>query len=204
MKIIGLTGGICAGKSGVTKMLKSKGFPVIDCDKITDEFYKHQWFTDGLRHHFGKKIVYNGEVNRGKLGNLVFSDYKEMKKLNNYCKPFLFKEINKQLNELIEQGHEFIFIDAPILFESGLDKEVNFTDIWVVSVEKVEQIRRLKQRKNYLTPRNIQNILNSQWTNEQRIEKATFVIENNIKNRMQLRSKVERGLRIIGATVVTT
>ena len=81
---------------------------------------------------------------------------------------------------------------------------INFTDIWVVSVEKVEQIRRLKQRKNYLTPRNIQNILNSQWTNEQRIEKATFVIENNIKNRMQLRSKVERGLRIIGATVVTT
>ena len=81
---------------------------------------------------------------------------------------------------------------------------INFTDIWVVSVEKVEQIRRLKQRKNYLTPRNIQNILNSQWTNEQRIEKATFVIENNIKNRMQLRSKVERGLRIIGATVKST
>ena len=204
MKIVGITGGITSGKSAVTRYLKRHNFYVIDCDKITDEFYKHQWFTDGLRHHFGKKIVYNGEVNRGKLGNLVFSDYKEMKKLNNYCKPFLFKEINKQLNELIEQGHEFIFIDAPILFESGLDKEVNFTDIWVVSVEKVEQIRRLKQRKNYLTPRNIQNILNSQWTNEQRIEKATFVIENNIKNRMQLRSKVERGLRIIGATVVTT
>lgn len=203
MRIIGITGGICAGKSGVTKLLKGKGFPVIDCDKITDEFYKHQWFTDGLRHIFGKKIVYNGQVNRGKLGNLVFSDYKEMKKLNNYCKPFLFKEINRQLNELIEQGYEFIFIDAPILFESGLNKEINFTDIWVVSVEKVEQIRRLKQRKDYLTPRNIQNILNSQWTNEQRIEYATFVIENNIKNRLQLRGKVERGLRIIGATVVT-
>ena len=204
MRIIGITGGICAGKSDVTKMLKGKGFPVIDCDKITDEFYKHQWFTDGLRHIFGKKIVYNGEVNRGKLGNLVFSDYKEMKKLNNYCNPFLFKEINKQLNELIELGHEYIFIDAPILFESGLDKEVNFTDIWVVSVEKVEQIRRLKQRKNYLTPRNIQNILNSQWTNQQRIEQATYVIENNIKNKLHLRSKVERGLRIIGATVVTS
>ena len=204
MRIIGITGGICAGKSDVTKMLKGKGFPVIDCDKITDEFYKHQWFTDGLRHIFGKKIVYNGEVNRGKLGNLVFSDYKEMKKLNNYCNPFLFKEINKHLNELIELGHEYIFIDAPILFESGLDKEVNFTDIWVVSVEKVEQIRRLKQRKNYLTPRNIQNILNSQWTNQQRIEQATYVIENNIKNKLHLRSKVERGLRIIGATVVTS
>lgn len=203
MRIIGITGGICAGKSGVTKMLKSKGFPVIDCDKITDEFYKHQWFTDGLRHIFGKKIVYNGEVNRGKLGNLVFSDYKEMKKLNNYCKPYLFKEINKQLNELIEKGYEFIFIDAPILFESGLNKEINFTDIWVVSVEKVEQIRRLKQRKNYLTPRNIQNILSSQWTNEQRIEYATYVIENNVKNRLKLRNKVERGLRIIGATVGT-
>ena len=104
---------------------------------------------------------------------------------------------------MIEQGHEFIFIDAPILFESELDKEVNFTDIWVVSVEKVEQIRRLKQRKDYLTPRNIQNILNSQWTNQQRVDKATFVIENNVKDRRLLKKKVERGLAIIGATVVS-
>ena len=202
MRIIGITGGICAGKSGVTKYLLKKGFPVIDCDKITDELYKYQWFTDGLRHIFGKKIVYNGEVNRGKLGALVFSDYKEMRKLNNYCLPFVFKEVKKQLNELIEVGHEFIFIDAPILFESGLDKEIEFTDFWVVSVEKVEQIRRLKQRKNYLTPRAIQNILNSQLSNKERLEFATYIIENNIKDKRFLHSKIDRGLRILGATVV--
>ncbi len=199
MGIIGLTGGICAGKSGVTKILKAKGFPVIDCDKITDELYMFPWFTEGLENIFGKKILYNGQVNRGKLGNLVFSDYKEMRKLNNYCKPFIFQEVQRQLNDLILLGHEFIFIDAPILFESGLDLEIDFTDIWVVSVTKEEQISRLKQRKNYLTPRNIHNILSSQWTNEQRIEKATYVMENNIKNKTLLKKKVEKGLRIIGA-----
>ena len=201
MRIIGLTGGICAGKSGVTKYLLRKGYPVIDCDKITDELYTYQWFTDGLRHIFGKKIVYNGNVNRGKLGALVFSDYKEMKKLNNYCLPLVFKEVKKRLALLIEEGHPFIFIDAPILFESGLDKEIEFTDFWVVSVEKVEQIRRLKQRKDYLTPRNIHNILNSQLSNKERLEYATFIIENNIKNRKLLYEKVDRGLRMIGATV---
>ena len=126
MGIIGLTGGICAGKSGVTKILKAKGFPVIDCDKITDELYMFPWFTEGLENIFGKKILYNGQVNRGKLGNLVFSDYKEMRKLNNYCKPFIFQEVQRQLNDLILLGHEFIFIDAPILFESGLDLEIDF------------------------------------------------------------------------------
>ncbi len=202
MRIIGLTGGICAGKSGVTRYLLKKGFPVIDCDKITDELYKYQWFTDGLRHIFGKKIVYNGQVNRGKLGALVFSDYKEMRKLNNYCRPYLFKEILTRLELLINEGHEFIFIDAPTLFESGLDEEVSFTDIWVVSVTREEQIRRLKQRKNYLTPRAINNILSSQLTNQQRIDRATFVIENNVKYKPLLYTKVDRGLRLIGATVI--
>ena len=203
MRIIGLTGGICAGKSGVTKYLLKKGFPVIDCDKITDELYKYQWFTDGLRHIYGKKIIYNGAVNRGKLGALVFSDYKEMRKLNKYCLPLVFKEVNKQLEAYQNAGYEYIFIDAPILFESGLHIEIPFTDYWVVSVEKVEQIRRLKQRKDYLTPRAIQNILSSQFTNKERVMYATYIIENNIKNRKLLYAKVDRGLKIIGATVTT-
>lgn len=201
MRIIGLTGGICAGKSGVTKYLISKGFPVIDCDKITDEFYHYQWFTDGLKQLFGNKIIYNGEVNRGKLGGLVFSDYKEMKKLNNYCKPYLCEEILNRLNDYISLGYEFIFIDAPVLFEFKLNEVVNFTDIWVVNVSQVEQIRRLKRRKPYLTPRNIQNILHSQIDNETRLSYATYIIENNIKDRTLIKARINRGLRLIGATV---
>ena len=202
MRIIGITGGICAGKSGVTKYLLRKGYPVIDCDKITDELYTHQWFTDGLRHLYGKKIVYNKEVNRGKLGSLVFSDYKEMKRLNNYCLPFIFKEVQKQLEYYINEGHEYIFIDAPILFESELNTVINFTDFWVISVEKVEQIKRLKQRKPYLSAKSISNILNSQLKNSERLEYDTYIIENNIKNKKLLYEKVDKGLRLLTQSCV--
>lgn len=201
MRIIGLTGGICAGKSGITRYLLKKGFPVIDCDKITDELYNYTWFTEGLKQLFGNKILYNKEVNRGRLGSLVFSDMKEMQRLNDYCKPFIFQEVERQLQVLMNEGYEFIFIDAPVLFESGLQNVIEFTDIWVVSVTQVEQIRRLKQRKPYLSSKSIHNILGSQLTNQERIENATYVIENNVKDRMLLYNRVDRGLRLLGATI---
>lgn len=198
MRIVGLTGGICAGKSGVTRYLLRKGYRVIDCDKITDNLYTYQWFTDGLRHLFGKKIIYNGEVNRGKLGSLVFKDYKEMRKLNNYCLPYVFKEVLNQISQLEQEGHPFIFIDAPILFESGLNNVVNFTDFWVLDVDKVEQIKRLRLRKPYLSPRAIQSILNSQLSNAERLQYATYIIENNNKrDRKQLYERIEKGLRLL-------
>lgn len=194
MRIVGITGGICSGKSGVTRYLLRKGYHVIDCDKITDSFYECQWFTDGLRHLFGKQIVYNKEVNRGKLGALVFKNPKEMCRLNSFCFPYLLEEIKRQLEMYIAMGDEFIFIDAPILFESGLDKEIPFTDFWILDVDKVEQIRRLKQRKPYLTPTAIHNILSSQLSNKERLQYATYIIENNKKDRKLLYEKIDSGL----------
>lgn len=198
MRIIGITGGICSGKSHVSDRLRYKGYYVIDCDKITDELYNYQYFTDGLRHIFGKKIIYNKEVNRGKLGALVFKDPKEMKKLNNYCLPFIFKEINKQLNDCVKQGLDVVFIDAPILFESGLQNEVPFTDFWVISVEPYNQVARLKKRKPYLTSRAIHNILDSQLSNKERLQYATYVLENNIRNRSIFNKKIDEALQSIG------
>lgn len=195
MRIIGITGGICSGKSRVSSYLANKGYPIIDCDKITDELYTHQFFTDGLRHLFGKKIIYNKEVNRGKLGALVFKDWKEMKKLNDFAYPYILKEIQRQLNLYINQGCEIVFIDAPTLFESGLNNDISFTDFWVVSVEEVTQIRRLKQRKPYLTPRAIRNILNSQLKNKERLEYATYVLDNNLREKKLLHMQIEEALK---------
>lgn len=202
MHIIGITGGICSGKSGVSSYLIKKGYAVIDCDKITDSLYQYQYFTDGLRHLFGKKIVYNGEVNRGKLGSLVFSSCKEMRKLNNFCLPYIVKEVKRQLQGYIELGNSVVFIDAPILFESGLQNEIDFTDFWVISVEKTTQIKRLKQRKPYLSPRAVQNILNSQLSNSERLDYATYIIDNNVRNKKLLYEKVEIGLNLLQLTCV--
>jgi dephospho-CoA kinase len=199
MRIIGITGGICSGKSGVTKMVLRRGFPVIDCDKITDALYEEQWFLEELKKLFGNRILYNGEVNRGRLGSLVFSEYKEMKKLNKLCFPLILEEINRLLEVYMSEGYEYVFIDAPTLFESGLDKCVSFTDFWIVSVTKVTQIERLKRRKPYLSQKAINNIFSSQLENRERLQYATYIIPNDTRNPKLLADKVDRGLEIIGA-----
>ena len=167
MKIVGITGGITSGKSAVTRYLKRHNFYVIDCDKITDALYENsEEFNQGLLNLFGNKIIYDGKISRSKLGSIVFSNKAEMKKLNNFAFPYILRQIEYEME--CNKDLDIIFIDAPTLFESGLNKLIPFTDIWVVSVSVSTQMLRLKRRKSYLSANAINNILNSQWTDEER------------------------------------
>lgn len=202
MKIVGITGGITAGKSAVSSFLISQGFVVIDCDKITDELYlSNNDFVNGLVDLFGEKVILNGEVNRGKIGGIVFSSKKQLNRLNTYCKPFIFTYIKQQLEYYESIGKEIVFIDAPTLFEYGVDELIPFTDIWVVSVSRVTQIQRLKRRKPYLSMQAMQNIFDSQWDDEARRAKATFVLNNDKGNRRLLKNRIINGLKLLGTDI---
>lgn len=200
MKIVGITGGITSGKSAVTRYLKRHNFYVIDCDKITDALYENsEEFNQGLLNLFGNKIIYDGKISRSKLGSIVFSNKAEMKKLNNFAFPYILRQIEYEME--CNKDLDIIFIDAPTLFESGLNQLIPFTDIWVVSVSVSTQMLRLKRRKSYLSANAINNILNSQWTDEERRKYATFVLNNDKGLPRLLYARIQYGLELLGYTL---
>ena len=118
--VLGLTGGSGSGKSVVADYLKAAGAAIIDADKIA-----RQILAPGKPAYsqviaaFGGITEDDGSLNRKKLGTLVFSDHKKLKKLNTITHPAIVREIETTLSELKE---DFIVIDAPLLFECGLDR----------------------------------------------------------------------------------
>lgn len=185
MKIIGLTGGIGSGKSTVTEYLISRGFHVLDADKIAREIV-----TSGsdtlieLVSIFGKEILQEeGSLDRKKLGSIVFSDIDKKKKLDELMHARILETIHERILKFHEEvdhaaipKHKAIFIDAPLLFETGLDKSVN--EIWVIDVEDETRIKRIIERDGLKRDEILQRI-NAQMPRNEKIKRADTILDNN-------------------------
>ncbi|MEK4875615.1 dephospho-CoA kinase [Bacillus sp. FSL W8-0102] len=176
--IIGLTGGIASGKSTVSSLLKEKGFTVIDADVAArivvqpgEEAYKKIVET------FGKDILLeNGEINRPKLGDLVFRDEQKRLQLNSIVHPAVRKQMLLEKEQAIRNGKQTIFLDIPLLFESGLTWMVDKTI--VVYVDENIQLQRLMKR-NGLDKEAAEIRILAQMPLEEKASKADAVINNN-------------------------
>ncbi|MGG4042213.1 dephospho-CoA kinase [Bacillus smithii] len=176
--IIGLTGGIASGKSTVSSLLKEKGFTVIDADVAArivvqpgEDAYKKIVET------FGKDILLeNGEINRPKLGDLVFRDEQKRLQLNSIVHPAVRKQMLLEKEQAIRNGKQTIFFDIPLLFESGLTWMVDKTI--VVYVDENIQLQRLMKR-NGLDKEAAEIRISAQMPLEEKASKADAVINNN-------------------------
>ncbi len=146
MHVIGLTGGIASGKSLVSGELRKLGAEVIDADQIAREVVqpgKPAWMQ--IVREFGDSFLdSSGHIDRKALGRLVFSDPRELEKLNRITHPPILAEIARLLQCRIPASGGVVVIDAPLLFETGLDKLVD--EIWVVDADFPTQLRRLMER----------------------------------------------------------
>ncbi len=137
-KIIGLTGPTGAGKTTVSQLLEKYGCYVIDCDKIAHEITTyHVDCLKALCYAFGNDILNDqGFLNRPLLAQRAFSDKEQTQKLNQVTHPYIIEEIQR----LIQQYKKYakvIVLDAPLLFEAGLQYDCDKT----VSVLAPLQIR---------------------------------------------------------------
>lgn len=127
MMIIGICGSSGSGKSTLCSYFHKKGFKVLDCDNIySNVITPPSACLDEIVSFFGKEILsVNGSLNRKALADIVFSSEDKLKALNSIT----FKHIKKQIFNTIElcKDEKLIFIDAPLLFESGIDKICNKT-----------------------------------------------------------------------------
>lgn len=144
-RVVGLTGPIGAGKNEVARLLAKAGATVIDVDQVAHELYRRDyslWQT--LVEKFSAVILKKGgEIDRQKLGAIVFADPKKLKLLNKLVHPVLKKEIERRAKSVEHRSPDLV-INAALLKEIGLIPLVD--EVWVVTAsEKVRLARLLKK-----------------------------------------------------------
>ncbi len=175
--IIGITGSIGTGKSTVSNYLISKGYSVVDADKISKGAYNIG--SNGYKailEVFGVEILNsNGEVDRKKIKKIVFDNSNMLQRLNMAIHPIIINEIEKEIEMLLE-SQSVVFLDAPLLIETELHKKVD--KIIVVACDKNEQINRIIKRDK-ITAYMAISIINSQMSIDEKLKFADYVVYNN-------------------------
>lgn len=172
-KVIGLTGSIACGKSTVSKKLNDLGYHVIDCDKINHDIMKKDeiGYIEVVK-SFGAEILdNNGEIDRKKLGSIVFSDTLLKEKLNQILHPIIKDIVIKKIESL----DGIIFMDCPLLFETDFKELCDYTIVVYVNFDT--QIHRLMERDGITFPEALKKIY-AQIPLEEKLSLADIVIDN--------------------------
>jgi dephospho-CoA kinase len=176
--VIGLTGGIASGKSTVTQFFRDREVPVIDADVLGHRTYEPGTNTfAAVVATFGDELVAgDGGIDRRVLGGKVFGKPDELKRLTDIVWPGIRKLASEELSALEVAGNELAVLEAAVLFEAGWEDLVD--EVWVTVVEPHLAVARLAER-NDLDESAARARIDSQLSNEDRIAKAGYVIENN-------------------------
>jgi len=181
---VALTGGIATGKSTVASLFRLHGFLTIDADKIAHKLLDiHHQDIENL---FGTQYIYKDKVQRKELGNLIFNNLKEKKRLENLLHPLIKDEIIKEA-QVFEKQHKPYLIDIPLFFEN---KNYNIEKSIVVYISKDLQIKRLIKRDKCNEKEALLRI-NNQMNIEDKKSLATYIIDNS-QDLIHLQNEVER------------
>ncbi len=183
---LGLTGGLATGKSTAAEILASLGAEIIDADRIAHQVLEPEGeaYSDVVA-HFGRSILTeDGRVDRKKLGRIIFSSPVKRQQLEKLTHPHILEKIERRLEE--DRDSSRIVLEAPLLFETGLEKLVQ--EIWVISARLENQIARLKRRDGLDREEALRRI-NAQLSLKEKRKRADLVIENN-GSKAELKEKV--------------
>jgi dephospho-CoA kinase len=173
--IIGLTGNVATGKSVVRLMLEHLGAYSIDADKLTHKLYtkKAPAYSPVVK-HFGQWILdSNGEINRKKLGQIVFTDPQALQALEEIVHPFINQAIEYLINKT---DKKVIVIEAIKIVNGPIEKLCN--SIWVTSATRENQFSRLIKNRQF-SPSDAQSRIESQEPAIFKLQKADHIIDTN-------------------------
>ena len=178
MKVIGLTGGTGSGKSVISTFLKCQGAYVVDADKISHEIIeKGRPAYTAIVEYFGMDILDEKlEIERKKLGAVVFADTEKLNYLNDCTHRFIYQEMEKQIAEykmLHEEGT--ILLDVP-LFNHTLAAMCD--EVWVVYAKEEIRIQRIVARDS-ISYEQAKNRVQSQKSFDYYENFATHILDNN-------------------------
>ena len=172
-KIVGLTGGIGSGKTTIAKHINSLGIPVYIADDAAKKILLLPEILNALKLVFGDTVFEDGILNKDKLSKIVFNNPEMLKQLNQIVHPAVKIDFDNWLT--LNKDQPLVVKEAAILFESGGYKDC---DVIITIVAPInERIQRVMAREN-TNSEAVLSRMNNQWTDEMRMEKSDYVIEN--------------------------
>lgn len=189
MVVIGLTGGILSGKSTISGMLAEKGAVIIDADKIGHETYKPLTsIWQELRDAFGDGILKkNGEIDRKRLGEIVFADPQALERLNKIVHPRMREMIREEIDCLKGEEVAVVVLEAAVLIEASWTDLVD--EVWVAVAPEEVVIKRLQNRGG-LSEEQARARIRSQISNGERVKHADIIIDTDCEL-SEVRARVE-------------
>lgn len=177
--ILGITGNIASGKSFVAKELARRGAVVVDADQLAREVVESGTSTlKKMVKVFGAEILQNdGNLDRERLGQMVFADIKVRAMLDRIVHPEIAKKSIERLHELQQRKDiPLIIYEAPLLFEVGAENRVD--KVLVVKIDPEKQLKRLMARDG-LSEAGAQQRMTAQMQQQKKIAQADFVLDNS-------------------------
>ncbi len=189
MIVIGLTGGIGTGKSEAARILQDLGAVIINADQVGHSAYTpHSEIWSEVVSAFGKGILEdNEEIDRRKLGAIVFSDSSQLERLNRIMHPRMAKMVQQELDRLRDDGAPVAVVEAAVLFEAGWDSLVD--EVWTTAAPEESVVARLMAR-NGLPEEEARKRINAQMSADERAARSQAVVDNS-GDMTHLRSAVQ-------------
>lgn len=177
MKLIGLTGGIGAGKSMVASIFGTLGIPVYESDARAKWLMNHDpALKQQIEELFGSSAYHNAQLNRGWIAEQVFVKKDLLQKLNQIVHPAVKQDALQWANAIEQAGAPYVLKESAILFEENLTEEMDGILLVVAPVQT--RIQRVMERDG-ITQQQIEERMNHQWPDEQKIALADYVIYND-------------------------
>ena len=173
---VGLTGGIGSGKTTIAKIFMQLGVPVYFSDtRAKDLMLNNKSLQESLISLFGDEVIIDGLLNRSHIASKVFSNPKELVKLNALVHPFVQKDFDAWS---ASQSSHYVLKEAAIIFETGADK---FLD-QVILVESPEDLKISRvMLRDKVTMKEVLMRMGNQWSDDQKRINADYIILNDEK-----------------------
>jgi len=179
VKLIGLTGGIGSGKSEVARLLREKAVKVIDADSLAKEIAESDSrVREELIQQFGEGVYSaEGRLNRKALAEIIFRDPRARQTVESIVHPRVLQAIRDKVTSAEgEEGLEVAIVEAALVYESGLDHQL---DAVAVVNAPLEACIQRTQKRDGLSREQVLQRLAAQMPLEEKVRRANYVIEND-------------------------
>lgn len=179
MKVIGLTGGVGSGKSTVTEILESMGYPAVQTDAIGKELMRPgEAGYRGIISFFGDCILKaDGTIDRNRLAEVIFNEPRKKVVVESIIHPLVKRQVINAVTEARIRGEtDYYFVESALLYEDHYESVCD--EFWYVYAPEAVRRRRLKASRGYSDVK-IDSILKSQLSDEQFRSICTQVIDNS-------------------------